>query len=441
MSRIVVVGGGLSGLVAAYWATEAGLEVSVLEATQGFGGNTKTARLDGIALELGEEFFHDTPSTLYDLCTQLGLNPQPLPRHRRIVRKGGQDWVLPQDLNLFSGHGLHHITEMPFSRSAKWRLNTERFVGPALVKNEPAGTFLRRRLGPEVWEVLEPYLSAVLGGPAEEVSASAAFGRLLELERQGGLLAGSRQLTHDGRFHPHDGRFHLETGMGGLIEALGIHLLQKAQLLPHHQAWAITHDAKGWQVHVRGGKVEAEAVIVALPAPQAAKVFRPSAPQMTTLLNHFPYQHSAKVYLLYRSDTPSAEPKEYFFAKGEGYTCTALKVIYPSEEIMLVQVQFAGETARSADGELSRLAQGEAAKHLQTRVPPRAAWVFRQPHSRPHFTQGHDRRVADLERALVHAPGLFLTGSYLAGPGLAHLVEHSYKTTRHALDFLALTSP
>ncbi len=434
MSNIAIIGGGLSGLAAAYWATEAGLEVSVLEATNGFGGNTKTARLDSIPLELGEEFFDDTPSILLNLCSQLGLHPQPWPNHRRIVRQGGRDWVLPHSLNLFSGHGLHQIAEMPFSRNVKWRLNTERFTGTALVKGELLGAFLRRRLGPEVWEVLEPYLSAVLGGPAEEVSASTAFSRLLQLERQGGLLAGSRQLTNDGRFH-------LESGMGGLIEALSTHLLQKARLLPHHEAWAVTHDSRGWQVHVRGGKVEAEAVIVALPAPQAARVFRPSAPQMTTLLNHFPYQHSAKVYLLYRSVELADEPGEYFFAKGEGYACTALKVICPSEEMMLAQVQFAGETARSADGELSRLAQLEAEKHLQTRARPRAAWVFRQPHSRPHFTQGHDRRVADLERELVHAPGLFLTGSYLAGPGLAHLVEHSHKTIRHALDFLALSSP
>ncbi len=434
MSRIIIVGGGLAGLAAAYWAAEAGLEVSLLEATQGFGGNSKTARLDGIALELGEAFFHDTPGPLYDLCTQLGLNPQPLPGRRCIVRKGGQDWVLPQGLNLFSGHGLHHITEMPFNRSVKWRLNTERFVGPALVKDEPMGTFLRRRLGPEVWAVLEPYLSAVLGGPAEEVSAPAAFGRLLELERRGGLLASSRQITHPGRFH-------LEAGMGRLVEALCTRLLQKARLLPHHEAWAVTRDSRGWQVHVRDGFLEAEAVIVALPAPQAARLFRPSAPQMTTLLNHFPHQHSAKVFLLYRSGQPAAEPTEYFFAQGEGYACTSLEVLYPSEEIRLVRVQFAGETARLADGELSRLAQLEAARHLSIPHLPQAAWVFRQPSSRPQFTQGHERRVADLEQALVHAPGLFLTGSYLAGPGLAHLVDHSHKTTRHALDFLALASP
>lgn len=433
MSKIAVIGGGLAGLVAAYEAMKAGLEVSLLEATHHFGGHTRTAKLDAISLELGEEFFDDTPGTLLNLCGELGLEPEPLPNLRRMIRRGGQDWVLPPGLNPGSGSGLHQITQMPFGRSVKWRLSTERFAAPASVKDELLGAFFRRRLGPEVWEVLEPYLSATLGGPAEEVSAPTAFARLVELERQGGLLAGSRQLTSESRWH-------LASGMGSLIEALGTRLLPRARLIPHHQVWAITRDTGGWRVHVQGGQLEAEAIIMALPAPQAARVFRPSAPQITTLLNHFPHQHSAKVYLLYRQNELTAGPGEFFFARGEGYTSSALKLTHPNPELTLARVQFAGETARSADSELSRLAEQDLTKCLQTKARPLAAWVFRQPSSRPHFTQGQARRLADLERELLHAPGLFLTGSYLAGPGLANLVEHSRQTTQRALDFLALST-
>ncbi len=430
---ITVIGGGLAGLVAAYWASEAGLEVTLLEATNSFGGHTQTAKLDSILLEVGEESFGDLPHSLFGLCSRLGLEPQPLPALRRVVRKNGQDWALPQDLNLASGFGLHQVTKMPFSRSVKWRLGTERFIATAPVKDELLGDFFRRRLGPEVWDVLEPFISATLGGPAEEVSAPAAFGRLVALERQGGLLAGSRQLRPESSWH-------LVAGMGSLVEALSMYLLQRTRLLPKQEAWAITRDSRGWQVHLRGGSLEAEVVVLALPAPQAARVFRPSAPQLTTLLNHFPYLHSARVYLLYpRSELP-LEPVEYFFARGEGYMSSALKLTHPTSQTTLARVQFAGETARFADSELSRLAQNEVAQLLQAKARPLAAWVFRQPHSRPHFTQGHARRIADLERELVHAPGLFLTGSYLAGPGLANLVEHSFQTTRRALDFLALST-
>ncbi|GIW24154.1 protoporphyrinogen oxidase [Meiothermus sp.] len=429
MSRIAIIGGGLAGLAAAYWASQAGLEVVVLEATQRFGGHTRTAKLDAIALELGEESFDDWPPVLLDLCGQLKLEPTPSPNLRQIVLQGGRNWVLPAGLNLFSGFGLHQITKLPFSQSVRWRLGMERFVATPPAKDELMGAFLRRKLGPEVWAVLEPYLSAMLGGPAEEVSAQAALGRLIALERQGGLLAGSRKLSNPGRWQ-------LAGGMGSLIEALGKHL-PSAKLLPQHEVWALTRDARHWQVHVRGGSLSAEAIFMALPAPQAAKVFRPSAPQLTTLLNHFPHQHSAKVYLLYRHGE-LAEPTEYFFARGEGYTSSAIKLTHPSPDLALVRAQFMGEAARWSDSDLAKQAQQDLARLRQIEARPLAAWVFRQPSSRPQFTQGHAQRVAHLEQELVYAPGLFLTGSYLAGPGLANLVEHAHQTIRRALDFLAL---
>lgn len=433
MSKAVIIGGGLSGLTAAYWASQAGLEVSLLEATHNLGGHNQTVKLEGWALELGDGYFDEQPSTLFTLCTELGLKPQPLPSLKRVVRSRGQDWVLPPGLNPATGYGLHRLVELPFGRRVKWRLGTERLAPPALVKDEPLGAFFRRRLGPEVWEVLEPYLGVLLGGPAEEASTPEAFAALLQLERQGGLMVGSRRLKSEGRWH-------LAAGMGSLIQALANHL-QKARILTGQEALAISRDAGRWQVHLRGGSLEADAVVVALPAPRAAQVFRPTAPQMTTLLNQFPYQHSARAYLLYRHPQPDIEPAEYYWAQAEGYAGWALRQTQLNPELSLARVQFVGDVARSTDAELSRLAQLDTSRHLQTPIRPLAAWVFRQPRSRPQFTQGHTRRVEALERALVHAPGLFLTGGYLAGPGLAHQIQHSHKTVQHMLNFLALSAP
>ena len=433
MSRAIVIGGGLSGLTAAYWAREAGLEVYLLEATRSLGGRNQTVKLADWAVDLGEEYFDAYPSALFDLCTQVGLAPQPLPRLQRIVRLRGQDWVLPEGLNLATGYGLHRLAALPFARKVKWRLTTERFVPPAMVKDELLDAFFRRRLGPEIWEVLEPYLRAMLGGPLEEVVASEALTALLELERQGGLMAASRRLKAEGGGC-------LAGGMGSLSQALSAYLLDKAQVLTGQEALAITRDKGRWQVHTPGGRLEAEAVVFALPAPRAARVFRPSAPQMTALLNQFPYHHSAKVFLLYRHPKTEAGPVEYYWARAEGYSGTALRLGQLEPTLTLARVQFAGDMARSTDAELSRLAQQDLSRYLQTQVRPLAAWVFRQPLSRPQFTQGHTRRREALEQALVHAPGLFLTGSYLAGPGLARQVAHSHKTTQQMLNFLVLSA-
>ncbi|WP_027882542.1 protoporphyrinogen/coproporphyrinogen oxidase [Meiothermus rufus] len=431
MSRVVVVGGGLAGLTVAYWVAQAGAEVSLLEASPTLGGNCRTVRLEGVSLELGDGFFLSSPGTLTALCGQLGLPPAPWPSLPSIVRQGGRDWALPLGLNPSTGFGLYRITELPFSRATRWRLRTERFVGRT-VKNESLGTFLRRRLGEEVWPVLKPYLEAWLGGPAEEVSVRLALGKLLELEGQGGLLAASRQVSHDGRLH-------LPSGMGSLIEALRQELQARAHLLTQQPAWAISRGVGRWQVHLREGRLEAEAVVVALPAPQAAKLLRPSAPQLTALLNHFPHHPSAKVFLLYPQEAVSAEPIEYFFARGEGYACTALRLLQAGPGLGLARAEFLGQTAHLGEAELARLAQQDLARRLQTPVRPLAAWVFRQPASRPQFGLQHTRWKDELERTLLYAPGLFFTGSYLAGPGLASLVEHGRQTAQRVLDFLALS--
>uniref|UniRef100_A0A7C3HHF6 Coproporphyrinogen III oxidase n=1 Tax=Meiothermus ruber TaxID=277 RepID=A0A7C3HHF6_MEIRU len=433
MSKVIIVGGGLSGLAAAYWASEAGLEVYVVEAAHNLGGCHRTVTLEGRFFDLGDEYFDAQPSTLLELCSQVGLEPQPFPKLQRVVRLRGQDWVLPSGFNPATGYGLHQLATLPFGPGVKWRLAAERFVPAATVKDESLDAFVRRRLGLEIWEVLEPFLSAILGGPAEEAATPEAFAALLELERQGGLMVASRRLKTEGRWS-------LAGGMGSLVQALGTHLLSKARIFTGQEALAITRDKGRWQVHTPGGRLEAEAVVLALPAPRAARVFRPSAPQMTALLNQFPYRHSAKAFLLFRHTGPEAGPVEYYWAKTESYVGSSLRLSQLEPELTLALVQFIGDVAHTADAELSRLAQQDLSRYLQTQVRPLAAWVFRQPYSRPQFTPGHTRRLEALEQALVHAPGLFLTGSYLAGPGLARQIAYSHKITQHLLNFLALSA-
>lgn len=434
MSRVIVIGGGMSGLVAAYWVAEAGLEVSLLEATHRLGGYNQTVRLGGQTFELGDEHFDDEPDTLLGLCKHLGLEPQPQPNRPQVVRWRGRDWVLPPGLNPATGLGLHRLSTLPFSRKTRWRLATERWVAPAALRDEPVDAFFCRRLGQEVWEVLAPYMEAMLGGPAGEASTPEACPALPQLERRGGLVVGSRRLRAQGSWG-------LADGMEGLVQALATRLQQKARLLVGQEALAITHQTGRWVVHLPGGRLEAEAVVVALPAPRAARMFRPSSPQLTTWLNQFPYQHSAKVFLLYQPAQPVAGSVDYYWARAEGYSATALRQTPLDSGLVLARIQFAGEVARSTDVELSRLAQRDLSKFLQAPTHPRAAWVFRQPFARPQFAPGHTRRVAALEQALMHAPGLFLTGGYLAGPGLARQVAHSHQVIQRLLNFMALSEP
>lgn len=424
MGKLVIVGGGIGGLAAAYWAAQAGVETTLLEGSGRLGGACQTLDMDGFRMEVGPESFASQPA-LNSLCTDLGLSPQARPQGMQTVRVKDQLWPIPS-LDLHSGAGLDRLGQLPLSRAAKWKLGLERFSGSA-AQEENLCDFIVRRLGPEVWPVIEAIAGEDWGPEARDLLVSAAYPRLLELERQGGLMAASRKLEPTARQT-------FPSGMGALSQALVAHLEGKVRLLAHHEALGLDRQER-WRVHTRQGVFQADAVMVALPGPQAARFFRPTAAQITTSLNQFPHQHSAKVYLAMRSQDLPQVPWQKLF---EGKAPSAGFAPAP-EGYRLLCLEFWGEPARFTEAELARLASLEVERIFQTKPRLLATWVFRHPGARPFFGLGQAKRVAQLERDLVHNAGLFLSGGYLAGPDLGSVVEHSKRTVYRALDYLALS--
>ncbi len=430
MAKVVVIGGGIAGLVAARKLAEGDHSVTLLEASASFGGKTQTVQIDGSLLEAGPEWLGAQPENLLKLVAELNLEAQPLSPLARSVRKKGKDWSLSENLDLASGSGLDTLSQLPLSRGAKWKLTTERFTRPSDAE-ENLADFVTRRLGVEVWEILEPVVSAQWGGPAADLSVHSAFTLLENLETQGGLVTTSRKRLRSARYT-------ISGGLANLTKALAEALLEKqVALLARSEALGITRERRNWKIHLNGNTLEAAAVVVALPAPQAAKFFRPSAAQIATSLNHFKYNHAAKVWLVFRSEQ---ETLEFFPAIGEGFDAQAIRILEPSQGIQWIRVGYAGEKARANDGELSRLATHDVQTLINSKPKPAAAFVFRQPNARAQFSLGHERWVKALEGQLVQAPGVFLSGSYLAGPDLAQSVQHAQQTANHALDFLALAN-
>lgn len=431
MGKLVIVGGGIGGLAAAYWAAQAGVETTLLEVSSRFGGVCHTLDMEGFRMEVGPESFYSQPA-LGALCADLGLSPQARPQGLQVLQVKDQLWTIPA-LDLKSGAGLDSLGQLPLSRGARWKLGLERFSGLA-AKEESLYEFVQRKLGLEVWPVVQAVAGEDWGPEAKDLSLSAAYPGLLELERQGSLRTGSRKLapTPPQTF---------PSGLGALSQALVSTLESQAEgkirLLARHEALGLDRQGQQWRVHTRQEVFQADAVMVALPGPQAARFFRPTAAQITTSLNQFPHQHSAKVYMALRGPDPPPVPWQKLlldWGKAQSIEFAPAPQGYP-----LLCLKFWGEVARFADAELARLASLETEKVFQARPKPLATWVFRHPNARPFFGLGHARRVAQLERDLLPNAGLFLSGGYLAGPDPAQLVEHSKRTVNRALDFLALS--
>lgn len=432
MAKVLVIGGGVAGLAAAYWSLQDGHQVELLEATAKLGGRTQTLLVDGHVLESGLDGFAPVPSALRELCLELGIPIEERTPHERFVVQGDKHWRLPQGLDLHSGAGVHLLTKLPLSSGSKWKLGTERFGGGSSASEESLESFLSRRLGEELWRILEPVATAEWGGNSADLVAALAYPAMAALEKQGGLVQGSKKVQPQSQIM-------VRGGMGNLVRSIGLQLQASGvKLYPRQEALALAKDKMGWKVQTAVKIHEADAVIIAVPAPQAAKIFRRTAPSFTTLLNHFPHSHNAKVWQGFKVESQGHPTGEWSIAVGQGYGAYRICVLPPINGIQTASAEFMGSTAKGNDTALSKQTTADLTKLWGQPVQPVASWAFRYPSSRPLFNAKYAQRISDLEQTLLHAPGLFLTGSYLAGPSLAHAVVHARVTVGRTLDFLLM---
>ena len=174
MSRTIVIGAGLSGLVQAHQLARMGREVLLLEASERPGGVVRSERQDGFLLELGPNTVRPTHE-IWALAGDVGLHDQALlvsSRAPRYVDFGGRLHRVPMSPMALLGTDL-------LSTRGKLRLLAEPFVPPATSGSDTVRSFFSRRLGPEVAErLVEPFVSGIFAGDGTRLSASACFPKL-----------------------------------------------------------------------------------------------------------------------------------------------------------------------------------------------------------------------------------------------------------------------
>ena len=145
---VVVVGAGISGLVAAHQLRRAHLRVQVVDAAGRAGGVIATVTHQGCQYECGPNSAMDTTPLIGELVATLGLGEAlrfaSEVSHTRYVVRGGVPMALPMSPAAFLGTRL-------FSWRAKAALLREPFVARAAPGvEESIAAFVRRRLGSEI---------------------------------------------------------------------------------------------------------------------------------------------------------------------------------------------------------------------------------------------------------------------------------------------------
>ncbi|MBM3745059.1 MAG: protoporphyrinogen oxidase [Acidobacteria bacterium] len=443
MSGALIVGGGISGLSAAYYMSRSGVAATLVERQPRLGGVIRTERVEGCLLEAGPDSFLAAKPWALKLIRELGLAGEVIGSNDHVrktyVVKRGRLRALPDGLMLMvPTRILPLVTSNLLSWGAKLRMGLEWFrrVRPSAGTDRSVADFIRDHYGTEAVDYLaEPLLAGVYGGSPELLSVAAVLPRFVELEaRYGsltrGVLAARRQAAAEAQGLP---LFQtLRGGLGRLVEALEAAARPALSRLCG-SAETMERSGAGYRIRVGGEWLEAEQVVLACPGYEAAAVLEGLGPQLAALLAAIPYTHSITLSLGYRK-TGFAHPLNGFGflvprrERRRLVACTWVNTKFshrvPEDKVVLRCFLGDDEGAlREGDESLVGAVREELARLMGVTAEPIFARVARWPRSMAQYTVGHLARLEEIRARLAGLPGLHLAGNAYSGIGVPDCVR------------------
>jgi protoporphyrinogen/coproporphyrinogen III oxidase len=451
MTRVAIIGGGISGLAAAYECEQqqrsgADLEYVLYESSSRLGGVLRTDNIENCIVEAGPDSFVTEKPWAADLCRSIGLGNQLIGSndadrktyiltHGRLVEMpDGLMFMVPTKILPTGFSSL-------FSWKTKLRMTQELFHPPRAVDHdESVAAFVERHYGSEMVDRLaDPLLSGVYGGEAASLSVRAVLPRFAEMERTHGSLGramlNARKKTSSGPHkNPRSLFTSLKSGMQHLAEGVASQLT-RGSLLLNTSVQAIQPEAGGWVVSAGMSSDQFDRVIVALPAPAAAKVLRIASADLSGELASIQYSSSITVGLGYDRKVRQSLPPGFGFLvpRSEGKRLLAATFVHNKfphrapEDRALLRCFFAGSTAENiwplADDQIVGIVRNELQQILGLRAEPLFARVYKWKSAMAQYGVGHLDRLERMERLRQKLPGLGLAGNGYRGIGVPDCVR------------------
>jgi len=473
-ARVVVVGGGVTGLTAAHrLLATAGdrVRLTLLESSDRLGGNVRTFREGGLVFDGGPDAFVVNKRAASDLCRELGLGPRLIEtqeENRRVYI--GRD----RDLHLLPDGVVLTIPTrvMPLARTKLLSWAGKLRMGLDLVRppkkdgvDESIASFVRRRLGDEAYERLaDPLMGGIYAGDCEELSIQSTFPQLPELEaKYGSLVRGilATRPKHVPGVPPPSAFYALKGGMGELIDALEASVRDRGgEILTGFAVKSVGHGmAAGARLRViaedRAGAalaLDADHVILASPAHASARALGELSPAAARELGEVPYVSTATLVMSF-DRKEIAHPMDsvgIVLPKSAGRRILAITFVTSKwegrapEGTAVLRVFFGGYRregdAALSDEELIRLGRSELHEVLGITAEPQVARVFRYPKSNPQPVVGHKDRLARIRRAVSDVPGLHAGGAAYDGVGLPDCVRQANEMAARILAEMGRTA-
>lgn len=447
--KIVVVGGGISGLSAAYALMRSGLDVAVLENSERGGGSIRTGMEKGYLFEYGPNSTMNSNDEIDSLCKELGLEEERIfgseSSKKRYVMRGGQLIPLPTG-------GVDFIRTKLWKFSGKLRLLKEPFTGRKDGGYESVADFVRRRVGGEFLDyAIDPFVSGVYAGDPEKLELKSTFPKMHELEKEhGSLIVGAitRAFRRGQRTERKRGIFSFREGMESLPKALVKALGERFRGGVRVQG--LEKKGERYVLKLSGKEdLETDEVVLSSPAYANAEILSHISPVAAEELSRIDYAPVAVVYLGFeRKDV--AHPLDGFGCLIPGKEGKKLlgslwsSTLFPGRapEEMVSVTNFIGgarnrELVERSDKEILELVLRDLRNALGIKGEPSFIKVIKHRRAIPQYNIGHAERLEKIGNALAEFRGLHLLGNYLRGVSVADCVMNGVRTAREIEERLA----
>jgi oxygen-dependent protoporphyrinogen oxidase len=461
MTRIAIIGGGISGLTAALTLEEhrrtGAVEYTLYESSPRLGGVLRTEHIHGCIVEAGPDSFITEKPWAADLCRTLGLGDQLIGSNdadrKTYILVRGQLIPLPDGLMFMVPTKILSTALSPlFSWTTKLRMARELLLPPRAAEvDESVASLIERHYGKEMVDRLaDPLLSGVYGGEAASLSARAVLARFAEMERTHGslgraMLAARRKMSRSSNKPVPPLFTSLKNGMQQLAETLAPRLKQ-ASLLTNTPVQSIQARTGGWSVSAGLNSDHFNAIILAVPALAAAQLLSLCSPELSAELAAIGYSSSITVGLGYDRDVRQSLPPGFGFLvpRSEGKRLLATTFVHnkfshraPVDRALL-RCFFAGSYAENiwqlSDDAIIAVVRNELQQILGLRAAPLFARVYKWKSAMAQYGVGHLERLDRIERLRQQLPGLALAGNGYRGIGIPDCVRSGQEAVKQVLN-------
>lgn len=443
---VAVIGGGISGLSAAFWLCQNGMDPIVMEQADRPGGVIRSESADGYMVDHAANCLLNYLPEVNTLCETVGVRDEKVYRsetaRRRYLLKGGRPVYFPQSPFEFISTDL-------WSMKGKARLIAEPFIrrsGSGM--DETVSQFITRRLGHETLEqVIEPFIGGSYAGNPSQLCARSTFPVLYEIERRyrsltvGALIKRLKGQKSNCPTHLFSFRNGMETLPRAIRQYLGDRFTTGARVVEIEQkkdkTWDIIAEQDGKSVVHR-----ANAVVIATRSMEAGRLISSIDPLSSCMLERLEYSPLAVVYTGFKREDVGhpldgigcmVPSKERLSILGTLWNSTLFGRRAPEGRVALTNYlggRRCPDMIDKTDEEILSITLADLEKIMGIHSSPEFVRILRYSGAIPQYVIGHQELLKTVEGLSDRTPGLYIAGNYLRGISVRDCISYGSRLAR-----------